>query len=145
VCCEVDRFGKDLLQKDPSFEFLYRVKSFHAVSVADKLMEISPILSESVTIRNENESILPANCQSPTCAQWYSTHCIEITCAPSSPPIGKTGLSEYFTLFFSSMSTATFEEFRMINGRPRTVTDTISPWSYNQSNVQWKYRISELP
>jgi hypothetical protein len=49
---------------------------------------------------------------------------------PSSPPIGMTGLSEYFELFLSNMSTAILKELRMINGRPNTVTDEISPdWS----------------
>src|SRR5882762_456316 len=46
---------------------------------------------------------------------------------PSSPPIGKTGLSEYLALFLSNMSIAIFAEFIIIKGRPRTVTDEISP------------------
>lgn len=46
---------------------------------------------------------------------------------PNWPPIGITGLSEYFEDFVCNILTAISAELSTINGRPSTVTDVISP------------------
>jgi hypothetical protein len=61
VCLELIGFGKYALEESVSLDHLDRVENIHGGASTDDAMEVLAVSAETVTVREKNQGVLPAN------------------------------------------------------------------------------------